>query len=142
LRQRERDLRTLKSRGEHYTSLSNQYGSAMERYESERASRDYDDMGIYSNYMDDYSYLYGDSYSSNDYSSFDMGSMNMSMGGNMQGMRTPASNGGMMMMQGGNQMMMNPMMGQNPFGMSQQQLMVPQQNYMMPQGYSNPMMNQ
>src|SRR5690606_10603372 len=31
LRQRERDLRSLKSRGEHYTSLSNQYGSAMER---------------------------------------------------------------------------------------------------------------
>lgn len=142
LRQRERDLRSLKSRGEHYSSLSNQYGAAMERYENERMSRDYDDMGIYSNYMDDYSYLYGDNYSSNDYSMYDMGSMNMSMGGNLQSMRTPASNGGMMMMQGGNQMMMNPMMGQNPYGMNQQQLMVPQQNYMMPQGYMNPMMNQ
>lgn len=141
MRQRERDLRTLRTRGEHFSSLSNQYGMAMERYESERMSRDYDDMGIYSNYMDDYSYLYGDNYS-NDYGMYDMGSMNMNMGGNLQSMRRPASGnmmGNPMMMQGGGQMM-SPMMGQNPFGMNQQQLMVPQQSYMMPQAYMNPMM--
>lgn len=116
---RERDLKNLRRRGEHYSSLSNQYGSALERFEAENQSS-YDDMGIYSDYGDDYSYLYGDSGSSN-YSNFDMGSMNMSMGGNMGSLRSPASGGQTMMMPN------SPMMGQNPYGMQQQQMMYQQQ---------------
>ncbi|MBH47983.1 MAG: hypothetical protein CME71_07400 [Halobacteriovorax sp.] len=121
---RERDLKNLRRRGEHYSSLSNQYSSAVDRFEAQNQSS-YDDMGIYSNYGDDYSYLYGSNYDSG-YSNFDMGSMTMGMGNNMGSLRGPAS--------GGQQQMMSysPMMGQNPYGMSQQQMMYQQPGMMMP----------
>lgn len=107
LRTREGDLKRLRSRGQHYSSLSNQYGAALERFESERESS-FDDMGIYGDY-DDYSYsLYGSSYGGDDdYGMYDMGSMQMSSGSNMTS-RYPASGGG-------NMMMMSPMMGANPY---------------------------
>lgn len=104
---RERDLRRLKSRGEHYSSLSNEYGAALERFEAERAES-YDELGFYGDYNDDYGYLYGSSYSDYDsYDMYDMGSMSLGMGANNGQVRSPAS--------GANMMMMSPMMGTNPF---------------------------
>lgn len=126
--QRSSDLKNLKRRGEHYSSLSNQYDAAYERFQNERSSA-YDDMGIYSDYGDDYSYLYGSNYS-DDYDMYDMGSMNMNMGLNTGSGRTPAGYNGM------NGYMMNNsgMMGQNPFMMQQNQMMMPQtSNFMFPQ---------
>lgn len=130
---RERDLKNLRRRGEHYSSLSNQYEASVERFESERGST-YDDMDIYSNYGDDYSYLYGDSYSSGSYSSYDMGGMSMGMGNPMGSLRSPA---GMQQQQYGQQSQMmpySPMMGQNPYGMQQQQMMYQQPGQFMQQG--------
>ncbi len=124
--QRERDLRNLKTRGEHFSSLSNQYDAAYERFQNERSSS-YDDMGIYSDYNDDYSYLYGSNY--DNYDMYDMGSMSMNMGMNGASGRTPAGQGMYNPMMGP-----NPMMGQNPFMMPQQNMMMPQtQQYMFPQ---------
>tara|TARA_R110002049_G_scaffold258360_3_gene434048 strand:- start:78 stop:1877 length:1800 start_codon:yes stop_codon:yes gene_type:complete len=133
LSSRERDLRNLRRRGEHYSSLSNQYSASVERFESERGST-YDDMDIYSNYGDDYSYLYGDSYSSS-YSSYDMGGMTMGMGSPQGSLRSPAGmqQPGMQQQYGQSQMMpYSPMMQQNPYAMNQQQMMYQQPGMMMP----------
>jgi hypothetical protein len=129
--QRERDLKNLKKRGEHYSNLSNQYQSAYDRFQSERESS-YDDMGIYGDYGDDYSYLYGSS--SDPYDMYDMGGMSMNMGANMPSGRTPAGYGMHQQGQFGAGMY-SPMMGQNPYMMNQQQMMTPQMGgqYMFPQ---------